>query len=144
MKKTTMIIVAAIAASACGGPGGAGAPKAPSAKCPVPGSEDKFTKVMNPSFSPDYEGCEVRVTVKLHSSNSMMQKNLSPDASKLVLEVLDPGGATIDFVTAPKSAGDVVLAAKSGDALVLTGGTVAWPYGGTKTHYFAATKIETP
>ena len=80
--------------------------------------------------------------MKFWSANSSMSANLG-DPNSVVFEVSDPsvGEGSYEFVKISKAASDPVFTFKKGDLVVLTGGTQAWPMGGTKSHYFGASAI---
>jgi len=138
---SVLVAVLAIAPSACAG-GSRKAPAAPSSTCPAAGSEVSFGKMMNPTFSGEYEGCSIRTTVKFWSATSMMAANIG-DAESVVFEVSDPnvGEGSYEYVKMAKASAAAIFGLKKGDAIVLTGGTHAWPTGGAKTHYFEASAV---
>jgi len=106
------------------------APPAAQNNCPAPGTRIPFAKVK--ALPQDFVGCDIETEVSFVATGWSNQVCLqSPAAGKAPFQIVEPGGAaqstpfgTLGYMAlVTKSAGDAIFEAKTGDRLVLRGGT---------------------
>lgn len=139
----------------------AGAPR--SSKCPSPGTEVPFAKLVTPGFAEDYVGCNVTTLAQFVAPGAGAWVLPVPIEGKAVFRVLPQGVAgernplsgeiQANFVVIPKEAGDLVFKLKAGDLVRLSGGTYVEAatgfgkllgVGGYSSIVFVATAMEAP
>ena len=156
IKVTAVLLIAIVSGCAT-----AGAPI--SSRCPSPGTEVPFAKLVTPGYAEDYVGCDVTTFAQFVAPGAGAWVLPVPIEGKAVFRVL-PQGVTgernplsgeiqANFVVIPKGAGDLVFKLKAGDMVRLRGGTyveTATAYGkllgvgGFSSIVFVATAMETP
>ena len=107
-----------------------------STSCPPAGTFVPFSKVMNPGFARDYQGCNISTKATFVGAGlggyGLPAADLGKD--KVAFRAIVPGeriptGAQLaNFATLPKERSDMIFMLKPGDTILLTGGTYLLPY----------------
>jgi len=119
-------------------------------KCPPPGTEVPFAKVMNEAFADDYVGCDITAKVEFvaagGSPNNVFlgMKGLEGKTPfRVVVPGEQPGGGAFDVpphVFLPKEKSDVIFSFKKGDLLIIRGAPIVGPKP-TREVVFSATEV---
>jgi len=128
MKRFACILVV-LTIVACLDTGAAGQSGRP--KCPPPGTEVPFAKVMNEAFATDYVGCDITAKVEFVAAGgtpSYSWHRVKGTAGKAPFRVVvpgqTPGGGPFDVpphVFIAKDKADVIFNLKKGDLLIVRG-----------------------
>lgn len=154
----SLLLLVVLAVSGCAM---AGAPR--SSRCPSPGTEVPFAKLVTPGYAEDYVGCDITTLAQFVAPGAGAWALPVPIEGKTVFRVLPQGVAgernplsgeiQANFVVIPKAAGDLMFRLKAGDIVRLRGGTYvesATAYGkllgvgGFSSIVFIATAMEAP
>jgi hypothetical protein len=108
-----------------------------STSCPPEGSFVPFSKLMNPGFVSDYQGCNVTTTATFLTSGGGA---CGTRGDCIGIMVAAPGDHFPYHVALPKQGGDLAFVLKSGDTIILRGGTSV-PYSAYAS-IFLASSIE--
>jgi len=106
--------------------------------CPPEGTSVPFNKVM--TLAPDFQGCIVTTTAKFLFSVSSAIPIYGLENDHVLFSATPPSDAAGQYVAISKSASDSVFLLKSGDLIILRGGTYA-PPGPGQLSVFVATSI---
>lgn len=105
-------------------------------KCPAPGTEVPFAKVMNEAFAPDYVGCDITAKVEFVAAGGTPNYHwgMKEVEGKAPFRVVAPGqqagSGPFDIpphVFLPKDKSDVIFSFKKGDSLIVRGAPFVGP-----------------